>query len=121
MCKQCKRRHSNKIYSNTKQNYNKHLNIKLETIYLSFQPFFFFLLILFLKISPMYTPSTTKNLILIQIPTNCSNERHKNSHSAKQKQGKEALFWCAELDLADRTLFTAPNRQQPTVGHPVCC
>jgi hypothetical protein len=24
-----------------------------------------------------------------------------------------------ELDLADRTLFTAPNRQQPTVGHPV--
>jgi hypothetical protein len=46
-------------------------------------------------------------------------EKRKSCHSAKQKQGEKALFWCAELDLADRTLFTAPNRQQPTVGHPV--
>jgi hypothetical protein len=38
----------------------------------------------------LYTPSTTKNLILIL--NNILNERHKNSRSAKQKQGKKALF-----------------------------
>jgi hypothetical protein len=35
---------------------------------------------------------STKNLISSQFSANCSNERHKNSHSAKQKQGEEALF-----------------------------
>jgi hypothetical protein len=47
------------------------------------------------------------------------NERHRNFHYAKQEQRKKALVWCAEPDLTDRTLFTAPNRQQPTVDHPV--
>ena len=118
MYKQGQRRHSNKITIT-------YPNIKLETIHLSFQPFFFyFLLILCPKMNTLYTPSTTKNLILIQFSTNCSNERHKNSHSAKQKQGKKALFWCAELDLTDRThlcvQYTKTQQNEHPVLHVVC-
>ena len=119
MCKQGQRRYTNNISSNTKQSYNKHPNIKLETIYLSFQLFSFFLLILYPKISPMYTPSTIKNLISIQFLTTCSIERHKNSHSAKQKQRKRALFWCSEFDLTDRTHLRVQYTNSCGLSNPV--
>ena len=75
------------------------------------------MLILFLKISPMYTLRQPENLI--SILNNVLIERHKNFYSAKQKQRKKALFWCSELDLTDRTHLRVQYTNSCELNNPV--
>jgi hypothetical protein len=67
MCKQGQRRHSNKIYSNTKQNYNniQILNLKQSTSH--FNHFSLFANSLSQNFSNIYS-STTKKLDFNSIP-----------------------------------------------------
>jgi hypothetical protein len=63
--------------------------------------------------------SSRQKLDFNSILDNVLNERHRNFHSAKQKQRKKALFWCSKLDLTDRTHLRVQYTNSCGLNNPV--